>query len=87
MAKASKPKPATKPPKPVLSSAARAAQRENAKAYKNAKASTLASAAPRKGPRYHDVEDDDNNANNNADDDGDDREEGQDQTIDAPERM
>ncbi|GAB1527630.1 hypothetical protein RhiTH_010806 [Rhizoctonia solani] len=85
MAKPSKSQPATKPskpPKPVLSNAERVARRENTTAYKYAKASTLASAAPRKGPRYHDADNDDNanddDANNddandnNADDDNDD---------------
>ncbi|GAB1527790.1 hypothetical protein RhiTH_010978 [Rhizoctonia solani] len=66
MAKPSKSQPATKPskpPKPVLLNAERVARRENTTAYKYAKASTLASAAPRKGPRYHDA-DNNNNANN-----------------------
>ncbi|KAF8749547.1 hypothetical protein RHS01_10036 [Rhizoctonia solani] len=61
MAKPSKSQPATKPskpPKPILSNAEKVARRENTATYKNAKASTLASAAPRKGPRYHDADDD-----------------------------
>ncbi|GAB1520997.1 hypothetical protein RhiTH_004087 [Rhizoctonia solani] len=66
MAKPSKSQPATKPskpPKPVLLNAERVAQRENTMAYKYAKASMLASAAPRKGPCYHNA-DNNNNANN-----------------------
>ncbi|QRW20496.1 hypothetical protein RhiXN_09471 [Rhizoctonia solani] len=66
MAKPSKSQPATKPskpPKPVLLNAERVAQRENTMAYLYAKASMLASAAPRKGPCYHNA-DNNNNANN-----------------------
>ncbi|KAJ1300029.1 hypothetical protein OPQ81_011149 [Rhizoctonia solani] len=68
MPKASKPKPATKPKPPVLSSAEKALQRANTAAYKNAKVSTLASAAPRKGPRFHDADADDDADSDDSDD-------------------
>ncbi|KEP46183.1 hypothetical protein V565_213770, partial [Rhizoctonia solani 123E] len=74
MPKASKPTRATKPPpKPVLSSAAKAARRQRVQEYKSAKASALAPAAPRKGPRYHDEDgDDEDEDEDNADDANDD---------------
>ncbi|QRW25162.1 hypothetical protein RhiXN_07111 [Rhizoctonia solani] len=52
--------------KTFLSNAERVVQCENTTAYKYAKASTLASAAPCKGPCYHNT--DNNNADNNNND-------------------
>ncbi|GAB1519510.1 hypothetical protein RhiTH_002578 [Rhizoctonia solani] len=52
------PKP-TPPTKPVLSTAAKAARRERATEYKNAKASTIAPALQNKGFRYHSEDEDD----------------------------
>ncbi|CAE6438307.1 unnamed protein product [Rhizoctonia solani] len=73
MPKASKPTRTTKPPpKPVLSSATKAARRQRVQEYKSAKASALAPAAPRKGPRYHDKDKDDADNENADDDDADD---------------
>ncbi|KDN43375.1 hypothetical protein RSAG8_06159, partial [Rhizoctonia solani AG-8 WAC10335] len=85
MPKSSKPKPATqpKPSKPVLSSTAKAAQRERVTEYKNAKASTIASSVKGKGVRYYDDDDgngnggDDDNGNVNDSEDGEDDEEGE----------
>ncbi|KAF8708342.1 hypothetical protein RHS03_03460, partial [Rhizoctonia solani] len=52
------PKP-TPPTKPVLSTAAKAARRERATEYKNAKASTITPALQNKGFRYHSEDEDD----------------------------
>ncbi|KAF8753910.1 hypothetical protein RHS01_06847 [Rhizoctonia solani] len=75
MAKPSKSQPATKPskpPKPILSNAEKVARRENTATYKNAKASTLASAAPAKDPAIMTRTTTQTTTQTHADDDADD---------------
>ncbi|CAE6442781.1 unnamed protein product [Rhizoctonia solani] len=77
MPKASKPKPTTQPKsaKSALSSAAKAAQRERTTAYKNAKASAVASTLKHKKARYYEEDSDGNgNASGNGNDGEDDEE-------------